>query len=80
VASGSFPASARPNDIPNAKVNLTFRLEFNHRAASVPYFTGPGGVTPQGGNQGAPGSYVAGFTPDLQESENRVTMAMLVRL
>jgi len=24
---------------------FTYRLEYNHRAANVPYFTGPGGVT-----------------------------------
>src|SRR5882757_8913196 len=34
--------------------NVTFRLEFTHRAASVPNFTGPGGVTPPGGNTGTP--------------------------
>ena len=28
------------------------RLEYNHRAANVPYFSGPGGVTPPGGNTG----------------------------
>src|SRR5262249_11954704 len=35
---------------------ITFRLEYNHRAANVPYYSGPGGITPAGGNQGAPGS------------------------
>ncbi len=58
----------------------TFRLEFNRRAASVPYFTGPGGITPPGGNQGAPGSVVEGFTPDLVKAENRLTAALLVKL
>lgn len=60
--------------------HVTFRLEFNHRAASVPYFTGRGGVTPTGGNQGAPGSAVDGFTPDLDETENRLTAALLIKL
>lgn len=60
--------------------NLTLRLEFNHRASSVPYFSGAGGVTPPGGNQGAPGSAVSGWSPDLATSENRLTAAMLVRL
>ena len=59
--------------------NLTFRLEFNHRFASVPYFTGSGGVTPPGGNQGAAGSAVSGWSPDLTQSENRITTAMMVR-
>jgi len=58
---------------------VTMRLEGNHRAASVPYFAGEGGVTPPGGNSGPPGSVVAGFTPDLVYSENRVSLALLVK-
>lgn len=58
---------------------VTFRAEFNHRAASVPYFTGAGGVTPPGGNQGAAGSQVAGWAPDLAKSEDRLTFALMVR-
>ena len=60
--------------------NITFRLEYNHRWASVPYFSGSGGVTPPGGNQGAAGSDVPGWTPDLRKTEDRVTAAMMVRL
>jgi hypothetical protein len=58
---------------------LTFRLEFNHRAANVPYFAGANGVTPPGGNQGSPGSQVAGWSPDLVNTENRLTAAMMVK-
>jgi hypothetical protein len=58
---------------------ITFRWEYNYRAANVPYFSGPGGVTPPGGNQGAPGSLVTGFTPDLRKNENRLNMAILVK-
>ncbi|MFO0675575.1 MAG: outer membrane beta-barrel protein [Polyangiaceae bacterium] len=58
---------------------LTLRLEFNHRAANVPYFAGPGGVTPDGGNQGSPGSAVPGFTPDLVKSEDRLTVALMLK-
>lgn len=57
---------------------ITFRLEFNHRAANVGYFAGRGGLTPPGGNQGAPGSAVAGWSPDLVKSEDRLTAAMMV--
>jgi hypothetical protein len=57
---------------------ITFRIEYNHRAADVPYFSGPGGVTPPGGNTGAPGSFVQGWAPDLRNSENRMTGAILV--
>jgi Putative beta-barrel porin-2, OmpL-like. bbp2 len=58
---------------------ITFRWEYNHRADDVPYFSGPGGVTPPGGNTGAPGSMVPGWAPDLRNSENRLNMAILVR-
>lgn len=71
---------------------ITFRWEYNHRAANVPYFSGSGGVTPPGGNTGAPGSLVClnSFTtcdgspsttwlPDLRKTENRATLAILVK-
>jgi hypothetical protein len=59
---------------------VTFHVEFNHRAASVPYFSGHGGVTPPGGNQGAPGSAVEGWAPDLSKTEDRLTVALMVKL
>ena len=59
---------------------VTFRWEFDHRAASVPYFAGPGGVTPPGGNTGPAGSLVPGWAPDLRKAENRINMALLVKL
>jgi hypothetical protein len=58
---------------------ITFRWEFDHRAANVPYFSGKNGITPPGGNTGAPGSLVAGFTPDLVKDENRFDLAILVK-
>lgn len=62
---------------------ITFRWEFNHRHASVPYWTGPGGITPPGGNNGNPGFLVVqnGVTwqPDLRKTEDRGTMAILVK-
>src|SRR5262245_3777945 len=58
----------------------TFRFEYNHRASNVPYFSGPGGVTPPGGNTGPPGSFVPGFFPDLRKYERRMTFAILVKL
>jgi Putative beta-barrel porin-2, OmpL-like. bbp2 len=71
---------------------ITFRWEYNHRAANVPYFSGSGGVTPPGGNTGTPGGLVclSGFTscdgsptntwfPDLRKTENRATFAILVK-
>ncbi|MBL8910524.1 MAG: outer membrane beta-barrel protein [Archangium sp.] len=59
---------------------VNVRAEFNHRAASVPYFSGRGGVTPPGGNQGAPGSLVDGWTPDLVPTEDRLTVSLSVKI
>jgi len=63
---------------------ITFRWEFNHRHANVPYWNGPGGMTPPGGNNGNPGSITVlsdGTTwyPDLRKTEDRATMAILVK-
>jgi len=58
---------------------ITFRWEFDHRQSNVPYFAGPGGVTPVGGNTGNPTALVPGFTPDLRKVENRINLALLVK-
>src|SRR6266478_5175407 len=66
---------------------ITFRWEFDHRAANVPYFSGPGGVTPTSCPMapivenicGSPGAFVPGFTPDLKKIENRIDLAILVK-
>jgi hypothetical protein len=66
---------------------ITFRYEFIHRAANVPYFSGRGGITPTScptpviGNNicGSPGALVPGFTPDLRKIENRLDLAILVK-
>ena len=36
---------------------ITFRLEEAYRYSAVPYWTGRGGVTPPGGNNGNPADY-----------------------
>jgi hypothetical protein len=51
----------------------TFRLEYNHRHASVPYFSGRGGVT-------APDPMPVGWKPDLVKDENRLSLALLVKI
>jgi len=66
---------------------ITFRSEFDHRAANVPYFTGPGGITPTSCPTapivenicGSPGAFVPGFTPDLKKIENRINLSILVK-
>lgn len=71
--------------------NVTFRIEYVHRWADVPYFVGHGGVTPQVApgiysNVGAPGSQVPDasvvtpFKPSLQQNEDRFTANLLVRI
>jgi hypothetical protein len=40
------------------KQYITFRAEYDYRHASVPYWTGQGGITPPGGNTGSPQFYV----------------------
>jgi hypothetical protein len=78
-------ADYMPNDF------ITFRLEYNHRAASIPYFSGPGGLTPcvNGvcSNVGPAGSWPVAGTPGLQNAgpdlsydENRITLALMVKL
>jgi hypothetical protein len=62
---------------------ITFRWEINHRQANVPYWSGSGGVTPPGGNNGNPGATVVQngvpWQPDLRNTEDRATMAILVK-
>ncbi len=86
---GAFPYSANPGDVfkgwdcstnidfmPNQSV--TFRIEFVHRSANVPYFAGAGGVTSQTGY----GTAVLDpdWRPDLVKSENRLIFAVLFRI
>lgn len=89
----AWDASATFDYMPSQYV--TFRWEANYRAANVPYFSGRGGVTPPGGNNGSPGSFVclngnvapAGgcdptvgtWSPDLRKNETRLNMAILVK-
>jgi len=40
------------------KQYISFVWEFGYRHANVPYFTGRGGITPPGGNNGSPANYV----------------------
>ena len=58
---------------------ITFRWEFNHRHANVPYWSGPGVITPPWGNNTDPGAVTTGWQPDLRKTEDRATMAILVK-
>jgi hypothetical protein len=69
AVSGSPYFTANPGDkahMWDASVNLqwmpkqyiTWWVEGGYRHSDVPYFTGRGGITPPGGNNGAPGQFV----------------------
>lgn len=86
---GTHPFSANPGDkfsgwdcstnfdwMPNQ--SITFRAEYVHRQASVPYFAGPGGVTSPTGYTTTP--LPATWSPDLVKSEDRLVLAMLFRM
>ena len=86
---GAFPFSANPGDQFEAwdcSTNIdfmpsqfiTYRLEFVHRDASVPYFAGHGGVTSQTGLITTP--LDPSWRPDLVKSESKVILAILLRL
>jgi hypothetical protein len=64
---------------------VTWHVEFTQRGTNVPYFSGPGGITPQVVpgtyvNEGPAGSYVPGFTPDLVKQERRWIFSLMVKL
>jgi len=86
---GTHPFSANPGDkfkgfdysanfdvMPNE--SITFRIEFVHREASVPYFAGAGGVTSPTGYTTA--TLPADWKPDLVKMENRIILAVLFRI
>ena len=86
---GAFPFSANPGDkfkgwdcltnldyMPNQ--SITFRVEFVHRYANVPYFAGRGGVTSQTGY--ATSVLDPNWRPDLVHAENRIIFALLFRI
>jgi hypothetical protein len=59
---------------------VTWRAEWTQRGADVPYFSGAGGMTPPGGNNGNPGAIVPGWSPDLRKQERRLIFSLMVHL
>ena len=57
---------------------VTFRVEYLHRSANVPYFAGPGGTTSPNGYADQP--LPANWQPDLRDYENRLIFAVNFRL
>ena len=62
-----------PND------HVTFRFEYGHRTASMPYFAGSGGTTSPSGWTNGPAT-VLPWKADLQRTDDRFTVAVNVRL
>jgi hypothetical protein len=77
------------------KQYITFRWEYGYRHADQNYFTGRGGITPPGGNNGVPAQFVcldnaadptgacSGhgglWSPDLRKDEASIRMAIMVK-
>jgi hypothetical protein len=64
---------------------VTWHIEWTQRGSNVPYFAGPGGMTPDTTpglyvNQGSPGSFVPGWAPDLVKQERRWIFSLMVKL
>lgn len=74
------PCSSKTGEKPPEQQGNVTDPQIPPAVANVPYFSGPGGVTPPGGNAGSPGSFVPGWSPDLRKFERRFTIAILVKL
>jgi hypothetical protein len=59
---------------------LLTRIEFSHRIANQPYFSGSGGITGPNGQLPANAAAAATFTPDLRYSDNRILFNVTLRL
>ena len=59
---------------------LVTRLEYSHRAANQPLFTGSGGITGPGGQLPTSPAQAATFTPDLRSTEDRILLNVTLRL
>jgi Putative beta-barrel porin-2, OmpL-like. bbp2/Carboxypeptidase regulatory-like domain len=54
---------------------MTFRTEFGYRHANVPYWTGRQGITPPGGNNGAPADFVCSNGASSGQTDMGLAMA-----
>jgi hypothetical protein len=55
---------------------ITFRWEYDYRHANVPYWTGRGGITPPGGNNGYPTAYACQSGAAAYNSLNNTNMTL----
>jgi hypothetical protein len=86
---GAFPFSANPGDKFEGwdaslgfewmmNQSISFKTEYVHRHANIPYFAGPGGVTSPNGYTTTP--LPPDWRPDLRKTEDRIVFALLFRL
>jgi hypothetical protein len=59
---------------------LVTRLEYAHRTANQPLFSGPGGITGPGGLLPTSAEAAATFTPDLRRFDDRLLFNVTLRL
>ena len=59
---------------------LVTRLEYAHRIANQPLFSGPGGITGPNGELPTSAAAAASFTPDLRTSDDRIVFNVTLRL
>jgi hypothetical protein len=57
---------------------VTYRIEYVHRGANVPYFAGHGGSTSPDGYSDT--AIPVGYQPDRVTGEDRITIAFLLRI
>ncbi|HXW13961.1 MAG TPA: outer membrane beta-barrel protein [Terriglobia bacterium] len=58
------------------KQYITFRWEYDYRHANVPYWTGRGGITPPGGNNGNPSAYACNSGAAAYNSLNNTDLTL----
>lgn len=73
IFQGTATLDLMPNDY------VTFRFEYGYRNSNLPYFAGQGGTTSPSGWVNGP-TTVNTWRPDLQKTENRITVAVNIRL
>jgi hypothetical protein len=59
---------------------LVTRLEYAHRAANQPLFSGAGGITGPNGQLPASAAQAAAFAPDLRRFDDRILFSVTLRL
>jgi hypothetical protein len=59
---------------------LLTRLEYAHRLANQPLFSGPGGITGPNGEPPTSAAAAATFTPDLRRTDDRILFNVTLRL